>query len=197
MRRGALRNRFARRSGRRVPAPLRRVDTQPSSGGRASSARLRPPPGTPRRGRGRRPHRWRSGQRQDAPGRAVRSRVRRAGRDRALRLLRRAGARAVRALRRCDRRERLDAAALEERLASVPGDRLFLVLDDLQWADRATLALLSRLVRATSPTTARRRRLPGGRRQISRSSRPSPTCAATASSSGWSSSASGSRRWPR
>ena len=41
----------------------------------------------------------------------------------------------------------LDAAALEERLASVPGDRLFLVLDDLQWADRATLALLSRLVR--------------------------------------------------
>jgi predicted ATPase len=41
----------------------------------------------------------------------------------------------------------LDAAALEERLASVPGDRLFLVLDDLQWAERATLALLSRLVR--------------------------------------------------
>ena len=41
----------------------------------------------------------------------------------------------------------LDAAALEERLASVPGDRLCLVLDDLQWADRATLALLSRLVR--------------------------------------------------
>ncbi len=41
----------------------------------------------------------------------------------------------------------LDAAALEERLASVPGDRLFLVLDDLQWADRATLALLGRLVR--------------------------------------------------
>ena len=41
----------------------------------------------------------------------------------------------------------LDAAALEERLAGVAGDRLFLVLDDLQWADRATLALLSRLVR--------------------------------------------------
>ena len=40
----------------------------------------------------------------------------------------------------------LDAAALEERLAG-PGDRLYLVLDDLQWADRATLALLSRLVR--------------------------------------------------
>jgi DNA-binding SARP family transcriptional activator len=41
----------------------------------------------------------------------------------------------------------LDAAALEERLAGVPGDQLLLVLDDLQWADRATLALLSRLVR--------------------------------------------------
>ena len=41
----------------------------------------------------------------------------------------------------------LDAAALEERLAGVPGERLFLVLDDLQWADRATLALLGRLVR--------------------------------------------------
>ena len=41
----------------------------------------------------------------------------------------------------------LDAAALEERLASVPGERLFLMLDDLQWADRATLALLGRLVR--------------------------------------------------
>ena len=41
----------------------------------------------------------------------------------------------------------LDAAALEERLAGVPGERIFLVLDDLQWADRATLALLGRLVR--------------------------------------------------
>ena len=41
----------------------------------------------------------------------------------------------------------LDAAALEERLAGVPGERLALVLDDLQWADRATLALLGRLVR--------------------------------------------------
>ncbi|MDX6438086.1 MAG: hypothetical protein QOF45_669 [Gaiellaceae bacterium] len=41
----------------------------------------------------------------------------------------------------------LDAAALEERLLGIPGDRLLLVLDDLQWADRATLALLSRLVR--------------------------------------------------
>jgi DNA-binding SARP family transcriptional activator len=41
----------------------------------------------------------------------------------------------------------LDAAGLEERLLGVPGDRLLLVLDDLQWADRATLALLSRLVR--------------------------------------------------
>jgi len=41
----------------------------------------------------------------------------------------------------------LDATALEQRLASVSGDRLLLVLDDLQWADRATLALLGRLVR--------------------------------------------------
>ena len=41
----------------------------------------------------------------------------------------------------------LDAADLEERFAGVLGDRLLLVLDDLQWADRATLALLSRLVR--------------------------------------------------
>jgi DNA-binding SARP family transcriptional activator len=41
----------------------------------------------------------------------------------------------------------LDAAELEERLAGVRGARLLLVLDDLQWADRATLALLSRLVR--------------------------------------------------
>jgi DNA-binding SARP family transcriptional activator len=41
----------------------------------------------------------------------------------------------------------LDATALEERLAGVPGERLYLVLEDLQWADRATLALLGRLVR--------------------------------------------------
>ena len=41
----------------------------------------------------------------------------------------------------------LDAAAIEERLAAIPGDRLLLVLDDLQWADRATLALLGRVVR--------------------------------------------------
>src|SRR6266545_3420952 len=40
----------------------------------------------------------------------------------------------------------LDAAAIEERLAGLPDD-LILVLDDLQWADRATLALLSRIVR--------------------------------------------------
>jgi DNA-binding SARP family transcriptional activator len=41
----------------------------------------------------------------------------------------------------------LDAPAIEERLAATPGDRLLLVLDDLQWADRATLALLGRVVR--------------------------------------------------
>lgn len=41
----------------------------------------------------------------------------------------------------------LDPAAIEERLAGTPGDRLLLVLDDLQWADRATLALLGRVVR--------------------------------------------------
>ncbi len=58
----------------------------------------------------------------------------------------------------------LDAAALEERLASVPGDRLFLVLDDLQWADRATLGA-AEPARAGPPcgAAARRRRLPGGR----------------------------------
>jgi predicted ATPase len=41
----------------------------------------------------------------------------------------------------------LDAAVIEERLAATPGDRLLLVLDDLQWADRPTLALLGRIVR--------------------------------------------------
>jgi DNA-binding SARP family transcriptional activator len=41
----------------------------------------------------------------------------------------------------------LDASLVEERLAAVPGSRMLLVLDDLQWADRVTLALLCRLVR--------------------------------------------------
>jgi DNA-binding SARP family transcriptional activator len=41
----------------------------------------------------------------------------------------------------------LDASELEERLAAIPGQRVLIVLDDLQWADRATLALLGRLVR--------------------------------------------------
>jgi DNA-binding SARP family transcriptional activator len=41
----------------------------------------------------------------------------------------------------------LDAAMIEERLAAAPGPRVLLVLDDLQWADRATLALLGRIVR--------------------------------------------------
>jgi DNA-binding SARP family transcriptional activator len=40
-----------------------------------------------------------------------------------------------------------DAAAIEERLSATPGDRIVLVLDDLQWADRAALALLGRVVR--------------------------------------------------
>ena len=41
----------------------------------------------------------------------------------------------------------LDAALVEERLAATPGARLVLVLDDLQWADRVTLALLCRILR--------------------------------------------------
>lgn len=41
----------------------------------------------------------------------------------------------------------LDTSLIEERLAAAPGARLLLVLDDLQWADRATLALIGRLVR--------------------------------------------------
>lgn len=41
----------------------------------------------------------------------------------------------------------LDAAEIAERLAATPGDRVLLVLDDLQWADPATLALLSRVLR--------------------------------------------------
>jgi DNA-binding SARP family transcriptional activator len=41
----------------------------------------------------------------------------------------------------------IDAAVVEERLAAASGTRVLLVLDDLQWADRATLALLGRVVR--------------------------------------------------
>ena len=41
----------------------------------------------------------------------------------------------------------LDAAEIEERLAGAAGDRVLLVLDDLQWADRVTLALLCRVAR--------------------------------------------------
>jgi DNA-binding SARP family transcriptional activator len=41
----------------------------------------------------------------------------------------------------------LDAALVEERLTATPGARLVLVLDDLQWADRVTLALLCRILR--------------------------------------------------
>jgi DNA-binding SARP family transcriptional activator len=41
----------------------------------------------------------------------------------------------------------LDAPLVEERLAAAPGNRVLLVLDDLQWADRVTLALLCRIVR--------------------------------------------------
>jgi DNA-binding SARP family transcriptional activator len=41
----------------------------------------------------------------------------------------------------------LDAADIADRLAATPGERVLLVLDDLQWADRPTLALLARVVR--------------------------------------------------
>ena len=62
----------------------------------------------------------------------------------------RAGTRPVRAVRGgCRRagRRRARRSGVEERLAATPGDRLLLVLDDLQWADRVTLALLGRVVR--------------------------------------------------
>jgi DNA-binding SARP family transcriptional activator len=41
----------------------------------------------------------------------------------------------------------IDAADIAERLSAAPGDRILLVLDDLQWADRPTLALLARVLR--------------------------------------------------
>lgn len=41
----------------------------------------------------------------------------------------------------------LGAAEIEELLDATPGDEVLLVLDDLQWADLATLALLGRIVR--------------------------------------------------
>ena len=41
----------------------------------------------------------------------------------------------------------IDATLVEERLAGIRGDRVLLVIDDLQWADRVTLALLCRTVR--------------------------------------------------
>jgi DNA-binding SARP family transcriptional activator len=43
-----------------------------------------------------------------------------------------------------------DPAQIAARLAATAGDRVLLVLDDLQWADRATLALLSRVLRGPS-----------------------------------------------
>jgi DNA-binding SARP family transcriptional activator len=45
----------------------------------------------------------------------------------------------------------LDGAEIAERLESTAGDRVLLVLDDLQWADRATLAVLCRIVRGSHP----------------------------------------------
>ena len=41
----------------------------------------------------------------------------------------------------------LDAAEIQELLGATPGDSVLLVLDDLQWADLATLAVLGRIVR--------------------------------------------------
>jgi DNA-binding SARP family transcriptional activator len=46
----------------------------------------------------------------------------------------------------------LDAEEIHERLSGIPGEQLLLVLDDLQWADRATLALLGRVVRGQLST---------------------------------------------
>ena len=91
----------------------------------------------------------------------------------------------------------LDAAALEERLAGVPGDRLSSCWTissgptGRRWRCWAgSCAATSRSGFSSSARFARTKR-------ASRSSRPSPTCAATASSSGSSSSASASRRWRR
>ena len=204
------RERVAGALGGRARRPARRRCSSPASPG---SARPASPP-TPRcelhgRGRGgavrplrrggrRRPTRpWiqalspprraRAGRR---AGRARRAPRRRAGAARPG--ARAARARGARAPRADGSRDRALPALLGGRRACssrrAPTSPVVLLLDDLHWADRPTLALLRHVVAETArPAAARPRHLPrhATSRATIRSPTCSPTCAARRASSGW------------